>query len=72
MSHGAIVWLTQDRLVSLGRYIFAQPFIFLALGYVYPHLNPQHQRFLWPTLLGLSMLYLIQQWIRYGNHQWLG
>jgi hypothetical protein len=72
LAHGAIVWLTQDRLVSLGRYIFGQPFIFLALGYLYPHLGRQHQRFLWPMLLGLSMLYLLQQWVRYGNHQWLG
>ena len=71
-SHGAIVLLTQDRLVSLGRYIFAQPFIFLALGHLYPHLDRRHQRFLWPTLLSLSSLYLLNQWIRYGNHQWLG
>ena len=33
-SHSAIVFLTQDRLVSLGRYIFGQPFVFLALGYL--------------------------------------
>lgn len=70
-SHGAIVFLTQDRLVSLGRYIFAQPFIFLAMGCLYPHLDRRHQRFLWPTLLGLSSLYLLNQWVRYGNHQWL-
>ncbi|MGA1474728.1 MAG: hypothetical protein ACO4AI_06100, partial [Prochlorothrix sp.] len=71
-SHGAIVFLTQDRLVSLGRYIFAQPFVFLALGYLYPHLDRHHQRFLWPTLLGISSLHLLNQWVRYGYHQWLG
>lgn len=71
-SHAAIVGLTQDRLVSLGRYIFAQPFVFYALGCLYPHLDRRHQRFLWPTLLGLSSLGLANQWIRYGHHQWLG
>jgi hypothetical protein len=71
-SHSAIVFLTQDRLVSLGRYIFAQPFLFFALGSLYPHLDRRHQRLLGPTLMGVSSLYLIHQWIRYGNHQWLG
>jgi len=72
ISHGVICFLTQDRLVSLGRYIFAQPFVFVALGCLYPHLDHRHQRFLWPMLLGLSSLYLLDQWIRYGYHQWLG
>ncbi|NJN76508.1 MAG: hypothetical protein HC796_10385 [Synechococcaceae cyanobacterium RL_1_2] len=49
-AHSAIVLLTQDRLVSLGRYIFGQPFIFLALGYLFidlrHYLKPQQRTFL--------------------------
>lgn len=70
--HSCIVFLTQDRLVSLGRYIFAQPFIFLALGYLYCDLDRAQKRFLLPYLCGVSTLWLINQWIRYGYHQWLG
>ena len=70
--HSGIVFLTQGRLVSLGRYIFAQPFIFLVLGYLYPHLERSQKRFVLPSLIGISALYLINQWIRYGYHKWIG
>ncbi len=71
-SHSVISFFTQDRLVSLGRYVFAQPFIFLGLGYVYISLN--HHRKLWPImwLSGIEAAYLVNNWVRYGSHLWLG
>jgi hypothetical protein len=75
-AHSAIVFLTQDRLVSLGRYIFGQPFIFLALGYLFidlkHYLKPQQRSFYLYTLMGCSTVFLIDQWVSYGANKWLG
>jgi hypothetical protein len=71
-AHSAIALLTQDRLVSLGRYIFAQPFIFLTIGYLYPDLNRRLRSWLLPMLCVISALCLVEQWISYGHHKWLG
>ncbi len=72
LSHAAIAFFTQDRLVSLGRYVFALPFIFIALGYVLRRFPDRLTLSLLYGLSGISALYLIQQWVDYGNHQWLG
>ena len=72
LSHSAIAFLTQDRLVSLGRYVFALPFIFLALGYVLRSLPSKKAKPMVYGLLGISVLYLINQWVDYGFHKWLG
>jgi hypothetical protein len=71
-SHSAIAFFTQDRLVSLGRYVFALPFIFLALGYILRSLPPRIANPMVYGLAGISALYLINQWVDYGFHKWLG
>jgi hypothetical protein len=71
-AHSGIAGLTQDRLVSLGRYIFAQPFIFLVIGYLYPSLSRPQRPWLLPLVCGISALCLVEQWISYGYHKWLG
>ncbi len=72
LSHSAIAFFTQDRLVSLGRYVFALPFIFLALGYIFRSLPPKKAVPIMYGLSGISVLYLINQWVDYGFHKWLG
>ena len=71
-SNTAIALLTQDRLVSLGRYVFGQPFFFLALGAIAPCYGSKTQRWIFWSLLGVSAIALLEQWVRYGHHQWLG
>ncbi|MEH2327495.1 MAG: mannosyltransferase [Nostoc sp.] len=67
-----IVFFTQNRLVSLGRYIFAIPFFFLALGYLYCCFpgERKYKNLLFVTIV--SAIALVQQWIDYGKDQWLG
>jgi hypothetical protein len=71
-AHSAICFLTQDRLISLGRYVFAQPFIFLAWGYLYPYIHPSHQKIVFPACTVISLVWLVDQWVRYGDNLWLG
>ncbi|MBE9033745.1 mannosyltransferase [aff. Roholtiella sp. LEGE 12411] len=71
-AHSIIIFFTQDRLHSLGRYIFAVPFFFLALGYLYrciPGKTKYHT--LW-WIIFISAIALVQQWINYGQDKWLG
>ena len=67
-----IVFFTQNRLVSLGRYIFAIPFFFLALGYLYCCFpgERKYKNLLFVSIV--SAIALVQQWIDYGKDQWLG
>ncbi|MBW4686324.1 MAG: mannosyltransferase [Komarekiella atlantica HA4396-MV6] len=71
-AHSIIIFFTQDRLHSLGRYIFAVPFFFVALGYLYfciPGKTKYHT--LW-WIISISAIGLVQQWINYGQDKWLG
>lgn len=72
LAHSVISFLTQDRLVSLGRYVFALPFIFLAIGILLECFPSQKRYSLSLGLSGVSALLLVQQWINYGYHNWLG
>jgi hypothetical protein len=72
LSHSAIAFFTQDRLVSLGRYVFALPFIFLALGYLLRILPSKVAYAILSGLSGISAIWLIHQWVAYGSHKWLG
>jgi Mannosyltransferase (PIG-V) len=70
LAHSLLGIFTQDRLYSIGRHVFAVPFVFIAIGAL---LRTVPQRI--PILIGLagiSALLLIQQWVDYGNHRWLG
>lgn len=72
LAHSVIAFLTQDRLVSLGRYVFALPFVFLAIGVLLECFPSQKRYSLLLGLSGVSALLLVQQWIDYGYHNWLG
>ncbi|WP_016950622.1 hypothetical protein [Anabaena sp. PCC 7108] len=67
-----IVFFSQNRLASLARYIFAIPFFFLALGYLYCCFPGKRK---YKTLLFMTIISgfgLVEQWINYGKDQWLG
>ncbi len=70
--HSLLIFLTQNRLHSLGRYIFATPFFFVALGYLYRCIpgKTKYHTLLW--LISISAIALVQQWINYGQDKWLG
>jgi hypothetical protein len=70
--HSLIVFLTQDRLFSLARFIFALPFFFVALGYIYRCIpgKAKYSTLLW--FIFISAISLVQQWINYGQDKWLG
>ncbi|ODH03263.1 mannosyltransferase [Nostoc sp. KVJ20] len=67
-----IVFFTQNRLASLGRYIFAVPFFFLALGYLYCCFPGKRKYKSLSFVILVSAIALVQQWINYGKDQWLG
>jgi len=67
-----IVFFTQNRLASLGRYIFAVPFFFLALGYLYCCFPGKRKYKNLLFVIIVSAIALVQQWINYGKDQWLG
>lgn len=70
--HSLIVFFTQDRLFSLSRFIFALPFFFMAVGYIYRCLPSKK---IYNTLLlfiFISAVALIEQWINFGQDKWLG
>ncbi|MCT7948557.1 hypothetical protein NG798_02015 [Ancylothrix sp. C2] len=70
--HCGIVFFTQDRLFSLGRFVFGVPFFFLALGYLYRCIpgSKKYAGLLWMILV--SAVALILQWVTYGQDGWLG
>lgn len=71
-AHSAIVFLTQDRLFSLARFVFAVPFFFMAVGYLCRCIPDKktYKAILW--FIGISAIALVQQWINYGKNEWLG
>ncbi|MBO3462164.1 mannosyltransferase [Aetokthonos hydrillicola Thurmond2011] len=70
--HSIIVFFTQDRLFSLARFVFALPFFFMALGYIYRCIpgKTKYSTLIWFTLI--SAIFLVQQWVNYGQNKWLG
>lgn len=71
-AHSLIQFFTFDRLMSLARYIFATPFFFLPLGYLYRCIpgKIKYQTLLFMSLISAVML--VEQWIKYGQDKWLG
>ncbi|MFN6566750.1 mannosyltransferase [Dendronalium sp. ChiSLP03b] len=70
--HSVIIFLTQDRLFSLARFIFAVPFFFMAVGYLYlciPGKKTYNTLF---CFIIISAIALFEQWINYGQDRWLG
>ncbi len=70
--HSVLIFFTRDRLYSLGRYIFGVPFFFMALGYLCCCIPGKRT---YQALLGLifiSAITLVEQWVNYGKHNWLG
>ncbi|BAY11472.1 mannosyltransferase [Calothrix sp. NIES-2098] len=72
LAHSVIVFLTQGSLFSLGRYVFAMPFLFVAIGYLYRCIPGNTKYNTLFCLISISAIILIQQWIRYGQDKWLG
>ena len=72
VAHSAVIFLTRDRLVSLGRYIFGVPFFFIALGYLCCCIpgKKTYQALWW--FIFISAVALVQQWVTYGHSKWLG
>lgn len=70
--HAAIVFFSQDRLFSLGRFVFAVPFLFLAVGYVYRCLPGRKNYYPVLWMIFISAIALILQWVTYGQDGWLG
>ena len=70
--HSVIIFFTQDRLYSLARYVFAVPFFFLAVGYLYRCIpgKAKYHTLLWLT--AVSAIALVEQWVRFGQDKWLG
>ncbi|NJL10970.1 MAG: hypothetical protein HC908_14535 [Calothrix sp. SM1_7_51] len=70
--HSIIAFFTQDRLYSLARYVFAVPFFFLALGYLYNCIlgKPKYKTLI--LLIVFSAISLVEQWVRFGEDKWLG
>lgn len=72
VAHCLIVLLTRDRLYSLARFIFASPFFFMALGYLYRCIPGKRKyQTLWWFII-ISAFALIEQWVNYGQNKWLG
>lgn len=73
LSQSLIVFLTQDRLVSLARYIFAVPLFFISLGFILSYFikSKNDYNIIWFTL-GISGITLIEQWLKYGQNSWIG
>lgn len=72
-SHGAIAFLSYPIFMSLGRHVFALPFIFYGFGFV---LNLAMKSPVVNRWLGLYMIfsaaYLVCWWERYARGGWIG
>ncbi|MEW6492647.1 MAG: mannosyltransferase [Cyanobacteriota bacterium] len=70
--HSVLIFFTRDRLYSLGRYIFGVPFFFLALGYLCCCIpgKKTYQALWWFVVI--CAIALVEQWVNYGQNQWLG
>lgn len=70
--HSVIIFLTQDRLFSLARFIFAVPFFFMAVGYLYLCIPGKKTYNILLCFSIISAIALFEQWINYGQDKWLG
>ncbi|MBD2774910.1 mannosyltransferase [Iningainema tapete] len=70
--HSIIVIFTQDRLYSLARFIFALPYFFLAVGYIYRCILDATKYKTLLLFIVISAITLVKQWINYGQDKWLG
>jgi hypothetical protein len=72
VAHSVIVILTQDRLFSLSRFVFAVPFFFLAVGYLCRCIPSKKTSNAVVWFILISAIALVQQWVNYGKDEWLG
>jgi len=70
--HSLLIFFTRDRLYSLGRYSFGLPFFFLALGYLCCCIPGRRTNLALWLLILVSAIALVEQWVNYGQNQWLG
>lgn len=70
--HSFIVFFTQDRLFSLARFIFALPFFFMAVGYLYLCVPGKSKYYPLLWFISISAIALVQQWVNYGQNKWMG
>lgn len=75
-AHSAIVFLTQENyLYSLGRYIFGQPYFYVALSIYLPAMYssaPKRMHNISTVSILLSGFLLLDQLIKYGRNTWAG
>lgn len=72
MSHILINLLTVDKLYSLARFTFSIPFFYVFLAYILRAINTKKSEIVLRLFIAVSAIGLIEQWVRYGQHQWLG
>ena len=72
LSHSILLLLVADDLQSLARFVFGQPFFFLALGVLARELKPQR---IWPSFLflqGVSLVLIVENWLNFARNTWMG
>jgi hypothetical protein len=72
LSHSVLLLLVADDLQSLARFVFGQPFFFLALGVLAGELKPQT---IWPSFLflqGVSLVLIVENWLNFARNAWIG
>jgi hypothetical protein len=73
MANSIISFLTANNyLYSLGRYVFATPFFFIAFGMLVDCLDSSRMRTFLYGCLVISGLGLIHQWHNWGGNLWVG
>jgi hypothetical protein len=76
-AHSGIAFISYPIFMSLGRHVFATPFVFVGLAVVISAISlnaPSRQKIYRYALAAIiiSMLYLIHFWTRFGRSAWLG
>ena len=75
-SHSIIVFLTQENyLYSLGRYIFGQPYFYIAISIYLPIIeqrSPSKANLIASSAIAASALLLLSQALNYGRGEWIG
>ncbi|PZV13725.1 MAG: hypothetical protein DCF20_14780 [Pseudanabaena sp.] len=72
ISHILINLFTVDKLYSLARFTFSLPFFYIFLAYILTTINTKKTEVVLQLFVVVSAIGLIEQWVRYGRHQWLG
>jgi hypothetical protein len=70
--HSVIIVFSDQKLTSLRRLIFGTPYFFVAIAYLaqcFPY-RKVSKLLLW--ILGISSIWLVQYWLDYANHVWIG